>query len=85
VFLVGERAYKLKKSVNLPSLDFSTRERRLAVCRRDLEQNRRLAPDVYVGISDKTDVGNRLLDHLLVMRGRPDERRPASSCGTAST
>ena len=40
VFLVGDRAYKMKKPVNLGFLDFSTRQRRLDACRREVELNR---------------------------------------------
>lgn len=77
VFLVGERAYKLKKPVDLGFLDFSTRTRRLAVLQDELALNRRLAPDVYLGISDVLDVDGRPLDHLLVMRRMPEQRRLA--------
>jgi len=48
--------YKLKKSVDMGFLDFSTRCRRLAVCRREVELNRRLAPDVYLGVAEVSDV-----------------------------
>jgi aminoglycoside phosphotransferase family enzyme/predicted kinase len=75
VFLVGDRAYKLKKPVDLGFLDFSTREKRLEVCRREVSLNRRLAPDVYLGVSDVSDVDNRLLDHLVVMKRMPADRR----------
>ncbi|KRF34489.1 hypothetical protein ASG94_16700 [Nocardioides sp. Soil805] len=75
VFLVGERAYKLKKSVDLGFLDFSSRSKRLAVLHRELALNRRLAPDVYLGISEVLDVDGRPLDHLLVMRRMPEQRR----------
>jgi len=51
VFLVGERVYKLRKNVELPFLDFSTRDRRNADCQNEVELNRRLAPDVYLGIA----------------------------------
>lgn len=47
VFLVGDRAYKAKKPVTTDYLDFGTPQRRLAACRREVELNRRLAPDVY--------------------------------------
>jgi len=77
VFLVGDRAYKLKKPVDLGFLDFSSRDKRLAVLRRELELNRRLAPDVYLGVSDVADVDGSVLDHLLVMRRMPDQRRLA--------
>ena len=56
VFLLGDRAYKLKKPVDLGFLDFSTRERRLTACRREVSLNRRLAPDVYLGVADIGDV-----------------------------
>jgi aminoglycoside phosphotransferase family enzyme/predicted kinase len=47
VVLAGERAYKLKRAVRLPYVDFSTPERRLAACYRELELNRRTAPTIY--------------------------------------
>lgn len=75
VFLVGDRAYKLKKPVDVGFLDMRTREQRLAVCRRELTLNRQFAPDVYLGIADVTDVDGRVCDHLVVMRRMPDSRR----------
>jgi uncharacterized protein len=50
VFLAGDRAYKLKKAVRLPFLDFSTLEARHAACLAELEVNRRAAPDLYLGV-----------------------------------
>ncbi|MCJ2181408.1 AAA family ATPase [Novosphingobium sp. 1949] len=47
VFLTGERAFKLKRAVRYPYLDFSTRERRRAMCLRELVLNRRTAPELY--------------------------------------
>jgi uncharacterized protein len=75
VFLVGDLVYKLKKPVNLGFLDFSTRERRLSACRREVELNRRLAPDVYLGIAEVSDVDGAPGDPLVVMRRMPDDRR----------
>ncbi|WP_158888106.1 AAA family ATPase [Amycolatopsis anabasis] len=75
VFLVGDRAYKLKKPVELGFLDFRTPERRLAACRRELELNRRLAPDVYLGIAELSGVDGCPDEPLLVMRRMPDDRR----------
>jgi aminoglycoside phosphotransferase family enzyme/predicted kinase len=77
VFLVGDRAYKLKKPVDLGFLDFSTRTARREVLHRELELNRRLAPDVYLGVSDVLDVDGGPGDHLLVMRRMPVLRRLA--------
>ena len=50
VFLAGNEVYKLKKPVRFPYLDFSTLARREAACRAELRLNRRLAPDVYLGV-----------------------------------
>ena len=53
VFLVGDRAFKLKKPVKLPYLDFSTLEKRREVLHREFEINRRFTPDIYIGIIEK--------------------------------
>ena len=81
VFLAGDRVYKLKKPVRFPYLDFSTRERREAACRAELKLNRRLAPDVYLGVVPLTESVGKLtvggagrpVDWLVMMR-RLDER-----------
>jgi len=48
VFLVGNLAFKMKKVVKLPYLDFSTIEKRKAVLERELEINRAFAPSIYL-------------------------------------
>ena len=53
VFLTAERAYKVKKPVVLPFLDYGTLERRHKMCRAELALNRRLAPDAYLGVSSE--------------------------------
>ncbi len=50
LFLVGDRAYKLKRAVRLPFLDFSTLAAREAACRAELAVNRRTAPGLYLGV-----------------------------------
>ena len=50
VFLAGEYAYKIKKPVKLSFLDFSDLEKRREICHQEVELNRRLAPDVYLGV-----------------------------------
>jgi aminoglycoside phosphotransferase family enzyme/predicted kinase len=47
VFLVGERAFKLKRAVEYSFLDFSTPDMRHAVLEAELRLNRRTAPDLY--------------------------------------
>ena len=49
VFLAGERAYKLKRAVKFPYMDFSTVDRRAAMCAAEIEINRQLAPEIYLG------------------------------------
>lgn len=78
VFFYGDRAYKLKKAVDLGFLDFTDRAVRRAVCHREVELNRRLAPDVYLGVADVIGPGGDPWDHLVVMRRLPDERRLAT-------
>ena len=51
VFLAGKRAYKLKRAVRYPYLDYSTVERRKAMCLQELRINRRTAPGIYLGIA----------------------------------
>ena len=49
VFLAGDYVFKLKKPVRFPYLDFSTLAKRQMACRAEVELNRRLARDVYLG------------------------------------
>jgi aminoglycoside phosphotransferase family enzyme len=50
VFLAGDKAYKLKKPVRFPYLDYSSLDRRETACRAEVLLNRRLAPLVYLGV-----------------------------------
>jgi uncharacterized protein len=50
VFIASPFVFKVKKPVNLGFLDFSTLEKRHHFCRRELELNRRLCPDVYLDV-----------------------------------
>lgn len=75
VFFVGDHVYKVKKPLDLGFLDFRTREVREAVCKREVELNSRLAPDVYLGVVDLVGPDGAPFDHLVVMRRMPSERR----------
>jgi aminoglycoside phosphotransferase family enzyme len=50
VFLTDTCAWKLKKPVRYDYLDFSTPEARRRNCEEEVRLNRRLAPDVYLGV-----------------------------------
>ena len=51
VLLTGEFAYKIKKPVDLGFLDFSTLEKRKHACEDEVRLNRRLAPEIYLGVA----------------------------------
>ena len=51
VILTGAIAYKIKKPVDLGFLDFSTLEKRRLCCEEELRLNRRLAPEIYLGLA----------------------------------
>lgn len=50
VFLAGERAYKVKRAVKYPFLDFSTLEKRRRACLNELVVNRRTASQLYLEV-----------------------------------
>ena len=50
VFLADELVYKLKKPLVLDFLDYGTPSRRRAMCAEEVRLNRRLAPDLYLGV-----------------------------------
>ncbi len=47
VFLAGDCAYKIKRAVRFPFLNYSTLERRKLACEAELEVNRPFAPEIY--------------------------------------
>jgi uncharacterized protein len=47
VFLMGERALKVKRAVRFPFLDYSTLDKRKAACLAELEVNKPFAPALY--------------------------------------
>ncbi len=75
VYFAGERAYKMKKPVNLGFLDFTSRAARAGACAREVELNRRYAPDVYLGVAEVRDPAGEPCEHLVVMRRMPTSRR----------
>ncbi|EXI91553.1 MAG: putative protein, probably involved in trehalose biosynthesis [Candidatus Accumulibacter sp. BA-94] len=50
LLLAGDFAYKIKKPVVLPFLDYGTLERRRACCEAELRLNRRFAPQLYLAV-----------------------------------
>lgn len=50
VFLGPSEVFKVKRRVDLGFLDFTTLEKRHAACDAEVKLNKRLAPDVYLGV-----------------------------------
>ena len=80
VLLSGVLAYKLKKPLRLPFLDFSTLALRRHFCEEELRLNRRLAPSTYLGVVDVCNSADgprfggdgEVLDVAVKMRRFPD-------------
>src|SRR5215469_7826631 len=77
VFLAGDCAYKLKRAVKYPYLDFSTAEDRRRACEAELILNRRTAPGLYLEVralvrtpDERIDfaVDGPAIDWVVVMR-----------------
>jgi uncharacterized protein len=82
VFLTGDYVYKVKKPVNVGYLDYSTLEKRHFYCRREVELNRRLCPDAYLGVASISDDRGRIqidgdgevFEYAVKMRRLPQEK-----------
>jgi len=77
VFLAGDHAYKLKRAIKFPYLDFSSAEQRRIACEAELMLNRRTAPELYLEVRGLTRAANggvsfgpegRVVDWVVVMR-----------------
>ncbi len=84
VFLADAEVFKVKRPVELGFLDFTTVEARRQACEAELHLNRRLAPDVYLGVVPVTigengvhtiDGDGRIVDWAVRMRRLSDETR----------
>ena len=61
LFLTGSHVYKVKKPVDFGFLDFTTLEKRKYFCEQEVKLNRRLSPDLYLGVTRITEEGDRIL------------------------
>ncbi len=81
VFLADEVVYKIKKPVNFGFLDFSTLEKRKFYCEREVVLNRRLCPEVYLGVVGVVEREGqfflegegKVLDYAVKMKRLPEE------------
>ncbi len=80
VLLAGDFAYKIKKPVHLPFVDYSTLEARRHFCEEEVRLNRRLAPSLYLGVANivgthrapEIDGPGTVLEHAVRMRRFPN-------------
>ena len=77
VFLIGDRAWKLRKPVRRDTMDYGSLEARRLDSLEEIRLNRRLAPDVYLGTAPLTqsadgrlaiDGPGEIVDWLVCMR-----------------
>ncbi len=79
VFIAPPFVFKVKKPVRLGFLDFSTLQKRHHFCQRELELNRRLCPEVYLGVVPiyargddfSFDADGEIVEYALQMRELP--------------
>lgn len=74
VFLVGDRAFKVKKPVLTDFLDFRTVAAREQICAHEVLLNSRLAPDSYLGVGHFSSPHGEFDEPVIVMRRYPDDR-----------
>ena len=73
IFLAGDYVYKVKKPVNLGYLDYTTLEKRKFFCQKEVELNRRLCPETYLGVlpitkTRRTNFAGRKGQHYRIRR-----------------
>lgn len=83
VLLAGDFVYKFKKPVNFGFLDFSGLDKRRFCCEQELQLNRRLCPDIYLGlvtVTRQADGGfalngpGEIVEYGVKMARMPEER-----------
>jgi len=83
VFLVRDHAYKIKKPIKYSFLDFSTLKKRKYFCEKEIVLNKRLAPDMYLGVVPVTrngkdlhleNGGSGVIDYAVKMRRMDNSR-----------
>ena len=82
IVLTDHYAFKVKRPVKLPFVDFSTIEKRHYYCRQELKLNRRLAPDMYLGVipvtkslsTEKPGRKNEIIDYAVQMKRMDNDK-----------
>jgi aminoglycoside phosphotransferase family enzyme len=61
LFFTGSHVYKVKKPVDFGFLDFTSLEKRKYFCEQEVTLNRRLSPEIYLGVVKITEDDQRIL------------------------
>jgi len=73
LFFTPDRVFKMLKPITNSFLDHRSTEARCLAVDREIELNRRICPDVYIGSADVIEDGD-LVDRMLVMKRLPADR-----------
>lgn len=94
VFLTATHAYKLKRAVKFPYMDYSTPARRKTMCLREFAINSRIAPALYLGVKGILRITEHLafggaadskaIEWVVVMKRFPDDALLQSRLATRS-
>lgn len=82
LFITDNFVYKIKKPVDFGFLNFTTLDRRRFYCDEEVRLNRRLCPDMYLGVVEiresptgiVIDGEGRIIDYAVKMKRLPEER-----------
>ena len=81
VLLIGDRAVKWKKPLDLGFVDWTSVGQREHACRDEVRLNRRFAPDVYRDVLAVRDTSGAACEWLVVMDRMPAEQRMSTMIG----
>ena len=81
VFITDAIVYKIKKPVNFGFLDFTTLEKRKFFCEKEVDLNKRLCPDLYIGVVPIVKIGNEfffekggeIVEYAVKMKKLPED------------
>jgi aminoglycoside phosphotransferase family enzyme len=84
VIFIGDRAYKIKKPVDLDFLNFSRPAARRAACEREISPIRRFSPDMYEGLAEIRFPWGGPPEPVVVLRRMTAACRPARLVNTGA-
>jgi uncharacterized protein len=82
IVLTDHYAFKVKRPVKFSFLDFSTIEERRFFCQQEVKLNKRLAPDMYLGVipiskslkTEESDNNDHIIDYAVQMKRMDNDK-----------